>query len=353
MKLLFFVDDFKGGAGNVIQILSNSFSKRGYVVSVCCLGGTTPGRHSLDGVEVYRIAKNKNKIFTYISFISKSRAIIKKEAPDCVISFLFGVSAFVNLANRGTGIPLIVSERSDPNYLKPRGIVKYLTEYAYKKSNAIVVLFDAFKGLSGGKYVKKAFTIPNPVPDIELASKKVDKHEIRFVTIANNTPPKGLDILVDAFVKARKTTDSITLHIYGSDNNGDLKKRIESSDACSYIKQMGYTLNVNDALDWADVYVMPSRHEGFPNSLCEAMSAGKCCIATECHHGITEIIQNGVNGITVAAEDVSGLARAIVSITSNPELISKLGNEAKKVSQKYNTDSILDDWQSLIRRVMN
>ena len=353
MKLLFFVDDFKGGAGNVIQILAQNFSKKKYEVAICCLGGTTPGRHSLDGVKVYRIAKCSKKINTYISFVSESRKIIKKETPDCVVSFLFGVSAFVNLAIRGLGIPIIVSERSDPNYLKPSGLVKFLTEYAYKKCNAIVVLFDAFRSLGGGKYVKKAITIPNPVPVIELAPKIVDTCEFRFVTIANNTPPKGLDILVDAFVEARKKIDTIVLHIYGSDNNGDLKKRIENSNAGSYIKQMGYTLNVNEALGWSDVYVMPSRHEGFPNSLCEAMSAGKCCIATECHPGIKEIIQNGVNGITVAAEDVQKLTNAIINLTNSPELISQLGEEARKLSQKYNTESILEEWNDLICHVVN
>ena len=351
MRILLFVDDFKGGAGNVIQLLALEFFKRKHDVEVVCLGGDTTGRYDLSNIKVHRVARKSNKFATYTSFVASSRRIINDYSPDCVISFLFGVSSFVNLALVGKKIPLIVSERSDPNYLKPTGLINILTEFAYKRSNAIVVLFDAFKRLSEGKYVEKAVTIHNPVPAISLPQKIADPSRINFVTVANNTPPKGLDILVEAFIEARKQTRAIELRIYGTDKGDQLKRMVVSNDASSYIQLMGYTLKVNEALAWADVYVMPSRHEGFPNSLCEAMSAGKCCIATECHEGITEIIQNGENGITVPSESVDELARAIVNLAKNYKNINKLGLEAKNVSQKYSPDRIFDEWEQLIRRV--
>lgn len=353
MRLLLFVDDFKGGAGNVIQLLALEFKKREHDVAVVCLGGKTPGRYDLSGIPVYRIRARGSKIATYWGFGIDSRKLINQFRPDCVISFLFGVSSFVNLALVGKRIPLIVSERSDPNYLKPKGIIELLTEFAYKRANAIVVLFDSFRNLSGGKYFNKATTIPNPVLAINLPTKTVEQNRIRFVTIANNTPPKGLDLLISAFIAAREASNNIVLRIYGSDRSGELQKMVDSNDALSYIQLMGYTLNVNEALEWADVYVMPSRHEGFPNSLCEAMSAGKCCIATECHKGITEIIQNGDNGYLVPAENAQELAKAIVNIANNPTSIKEIGEEAKKVAQKYNIGCVLDEWEHLIQRVLH
>lgn len=352
MRVLLFVDDFKGGAGNVIQLLALDLKQRGHCVSVACLGGKTPGRYDMSNIPVHRIGSKSNRILTYLGYESSSRKLITEYKPDCVVSFLFGVSSFVNLALVGKKTPLVVSERSDPNYLKPEGIIKVLTEYAYKRADAIVVLFDSFKNLSEGKYLNKAVTIPNPVPALNMSPKIVDPDAIKFVTIANNTPPKGLDILVDAFVEAHELTKNIELRIYGSDKSGDLKRVVESKDANSFIKLMGYTLDVNAALEWADVYVMPSRHEGFPNSLCEAMSAGKCCIATECHSGIVEIIQNGNNGILVPSENSHELAMSIVNLSKDPTTIQRIGAEAIKVSQKYNPVFVFDEWEHLIERVI-
>ena len=297
MRILFCVDDFKGGAGNVIQLLSIELSKRQHHVAICCLGGNTPGRHRIEGITVYRIKGNKNTFLKYTGFVRQTRAVIKQEKPDCVVSFLFGVSSWVNLAMLGMKTPLIVSERSDPNYLVPHGLMIPLTEMAYKHAKRIVVLFDDFKNISGNKYRNKAVTIPNPVPHIELPKEepRLNNNEIRFVTIANDTKPKGLDLLVDAFSIVAKEHQSAVLRIYGKESTR-LKEQILQYHLQDKIQLMGYTLDVERALSWADVYVMPSRHEGFPNSLCEAMSAGKCCIATMCHNGVKELIEHGKNG---------------------------------------------------------
>ena len=193
MRVLFCVDDFKGGAGNVIQLLSIEIAKRNHHVAICCLGGATPGRHPIGDIPVYRIKGYKNTIVKYLYFIREVRRIIKHENPDCVVSFLFGTSTWANLAMMGMKIPLIVSERSDPHYLVPHGLMVPLTELAYRRAKRIVVLFDDFKNISGNKYHNKAVTIPNPVPTMPLLH--TDSHsydeEIRFVTIANDSPPKG------------------------------------------------------------------------------------------------------------------------------------------------------------------
>lgn len=353
MRVLFCVDDFKGGAGNVIQLLSREFSKRGHHVAICCLGGNTPGRHNIGDIHVYRISRNSNILFRYITYVTEVRKIIKKEKPDCVVSFLFGTSAWANLAMMGMKTPLIVSERSDPHYLVPHGLMVPLTELAYRRAKRIVVLFDDFKNISGNKYHNKAVTIPNPVPTMPLLH--TDSHsydeEIRFVTIANDSPPKGLDLLVKAFAEVARTNSNIVLRIYGKESER-LHQMILQERMQGYIFLMGYTLNVNEALSWSDVYVMPSRHEGFPNSLCEAMSAGKCCIATLCHNGIKDLIIHKDNGLIASEATVKAIREQLSYVIEHPEVIKATGKKARALSQKYPLNKIVSMWEGLIDEVV-
>ena len=352
MKVLFFVDDLKGGAGNVVQLLSMELKRRNHSITICCLGGRTPSRYNLEGVVVHRLPSSHNKGIRYVHHVIDSRNVIKREKPDCIVSFLFGVSAFVNLAILGLHIPLIVSERSDPHYLKPTGLLLVLTELAYKRAKSIVVLFDGFKDIAGNRYRDKVVVIPNPVPKIEIA--RLEPHdfqkEIHFVTIANDTPPKGLDILVSAFSIVCKKYPNAILRIYGYQKDENLKNMITEKKIDGNIQLMGYTLDVKEPLSWADVYVMPSRHEGFPNSLCEAMSAGKCCIATLCHEGIKDLIEDEVNGLLTKVNDVEALAEKISYIIDNSDKIQKIGGEAENIYNKYNLNLITDMWEHEIKK---
>lgn len=349
MKVLFCVDDFKGGAGNVIQLLSKEFKRHNHDVSICLLGGETPGRYSIEGIPLYRIKSRKNKILRYLNFVHCTRRIIEHERPDCVVSFLFGVSSWVNLALVGMNIPLIVSERSDPNYLFPKGIMALLTDMSYKRANRIVVLFDDFKRFFSDEYFDKIITIPNPVPEISLPPTKSHSYddEIRFVTIANDTPPKGLSLLVQAFANIESNNRKIVLRIYGKETNR-LRNQIIDLGLEDKIFLMGYTLDVTDALSWADVYIMPSVHEGFPNSLCEAMSAGKCCIATLCHKGINDIIVHGQNGLIASNVSSESILEQVRFVLNNPELIDEMATRAKELSRKYPMDKVYKMWENLI-----
>ena len=353
MRVLFCVDDFKGGAGNVIQLLSIELAKRNHHVAICCLGGFTPGRHPIDGIPVYRIKGSKNTIVKYLHYIRGVRCIVKHEKPDCVVSFLFGTSSWVNLAMVGMKTPLIVSERSDPNYLVPHGLMVLLTELAYRRAKRIVVLFEDFKNISGNKYYNKTVAIPNPVPTIPLL--QTDSHsydeEIRFVTIANDSPPKGLDLLVKAFAGVARSNSHIVLRIYGKESER-LRQMIQAERMQDRVRLMGYTLNVNEALSWSDVYVMPSRHEGFPNSLCEAMSAGKCCIATLCHNGIKDLIIHKENGYIASEATVKAIGEQLSYVIEHPEVIKATGKKARALSQKYPLNKVVSMWEGLIDEVV-
>jgi len=349
MKVLFFVDDFKGGAGNVVQIIGLELKQRGYEVTICCVGGTTPGRHDLDGIEVIRITRRLSGKINYLSYISQIRRVVQRVSPDCIISFLFGISALVACAIKKGKYRFIVSERSDPRALKPHGIFTYLTKRSYDMASNIVILFRAFDCIGDGQYKSKCKVISNPVVTPTTRRNRISNPDlISFITIANDTPPKGLDLLLYAFSIAKALNPSIRLRLYGSNDGTHLQGIIDELGLIDSVELMGYTNDIYSVLNNADVYVLPSRHEGFPNSLCEAMSTGMACIAFECHEGMEELIEHNVNGILVEKENIEELAKEMNRISFDMKLMVELGFNARTAMDKYSVKRVADMWEELI-----
>jgi GalNAc-alpha-(1->4)-GalNAc-alpha-(1->3)-diNAcBac-PP-undecaprenol alpha-1,4-N-acetyl-D-galactosaminyltransferase len=105
---------------------------------------------------------------------------------------------------------------------------------------------------------------------------------------------------------------------------------------------------VKDIESWmsrASLVVQPSRFEGFPNVVLEAMGMGAAVICADCRSGPAEIISDGVNGRLVPVEDVATLTEVMSELMRQPEERARLGNEAKKVRQAFRQDLVMTHWE--------
>jgi len=98
----------------------------------------------------------------------------------------------------------------------------------------------------------------------------------------------------------------------------------------------------------AGIFVLSSRIEGFPMSLCEAMACGAPVIATEYNKGIYYSIQHEENGIVIPKEDVEAMAQAIDRLASNKTLRDKLGSHAASIAERFKTERIMARWDEII-----
>lgn len=88
------------------------------------------------------------------------------------------------------------------------------------------------------------------------------------------------------------------------------------------------------------VFVLPSRNEGFPNALIEAMATGLACISFDCSAGPSEIITDGEDGILVEEGNVSELARQMQRLIDNEKEIARLGNNALAIRDRLSLEKI-------------
>ena len=101
----------------------------------------------------------------------------------------------------------------------------------------------------------------------------------------------------------------------------------------------------------ASVFALPSRYEGFPNVLLEAMSCGCACVAARCDSGPSELLTNRVSGLLVPVEDVLNLAESLASLMDDDDLRARLGREAQLVAQRFAPDVVLELWERVFTSV--
>ena len=101
----------------------------------------------------------------------------------------------------------------------------------------------------------------------------------------------------------------------------------------------------------ADVFCLPSRIEGHPKSLIEAMAAGLPCVATNVT-GTVDVIDDDVNGL-LAAEDAADLAEKLKAVLGDRELACRLGKAARaKAVQEYDLQKILDREEEILKEML-
>jgi glycosyltransferase involved in cell wall biosynthesis len=100
--------------------------------------------------------------------------------------------------------------------------------------------------------------------------------------------------------------------------------------------------NLREYLSAADIFVLPSRSEGFSNAIIEAMAASLPVVATDVG-GNAEAVQEGVSGFIVPAEDVAALSSAMIRLLSDPSKTKEMGAAGReRVKERFTIDAMMN-----------
>jgi glycosyltransferase involved in cell wall biosynthesis len=168
-------------------------------------------------------------------------------------------------------------------------------------------------------------TIHNPVwlQDVRLAAEEHLEHPwfqgdgLRVILgVGRFTTQKAFDVLIDAFGRFSRDSESRLVILGEGPERGNLEARIQRQDLGDRVWLPGHVENPFKYMKRASVFVLPSRFEGFGNVLLEAMVLGTPVVATDCTYGPAEILENGRWGPLVPVDDCVALMNGIQSVLS-------------------------------------
>jgi GalNAc-alpha-(1->4)-GalNAc-alpha-(1->3)-diNAcBac-PP-undecaprenol alpha-1,4-N-acetyl-D-galactosaminyltransferase len=331
-----------GGMERASVNLANALSKKGLEISFISF---FKQEHffkldkTIHLIEPIGFNSNKLSLIKTIFWLRKS---IQQLNPDNIIVFnkLYGAITCLSLIN--TNYKVFISERSSPLYQWPKWQA-FLIDiiFGLVKPYGVISQTNIAKDFQKKYYGKKVNinVIPNALRPI-VHNEEVKRRNVILCIGRLNDPLKGFDRILAAFAKVKKK--DWTLEIAGGSQNEDplLTKYILENNLTDNVKLLGKVSDIDSLLSSSSIFVIPSRSEGFPNSLCEAMAAGIACIAFDFIAGPRDLIEDGVNGILVNDGDIQGLANAIDYLIENPEVRKRLGRESEKIVEKLSSNII-------------
>lgn len=165
-----------------------------------------------------------------------------------------------------------------------------------------------------------------------------------IATVANIRRVKGIDVLVEAAGRVLEAIPEATFLIIGRksepDYHQELIEQITARGLEGNIKFLGESANVFSLLKACDVFLLPSRSEGFSNALIEAMACGLPSVATLVG-GNAEAIEDGKNGYLIKSGDAELAAKRVVSLLADRELRSRMAAAARTTVEKKFTAQVM------------
>jgi glycosyltransferase involved in cell wall biosynthesis len=347
-----------GGAERVASEMLNFWAESGREVGLLTLAQLELDHYTLDprvtriGLDIIWPSRNIwHGLISNFRRMRMIRAAILDYAPGAVISFIDRTNIMVLAALLGTRIPVTISERVDPCQHTIDWIRRGARRCLYPFAKVLVVQTDSVA--PWGRRVmlakRKVAVIENPVTELPEPS-AFSSRPHNAVAIGRLTRQKGFDLLIQAFAASRMRAAGWHLNIVGEGpERNALENLISSLGMTEEVTLVGVVDKPWAWLDRARAFVLPSRYEGFPNALLEAMSMGCASVAADCPSGPADIIVDGHNGMLVPVDNVDALVSALDHIETHPTAFEDMSYQARAVRERFDIKQIMQKWDNLLR----
>ncbi|MBU2532978.1 MAG: glycosyltransferase [Alphaproteobacteria bacterium] len=276
------------------------------------------------------------------------RREIQRIRPDVLVSFLMKTNVKCLAATSLTDVPVIVSERNNPNLQVASRFWQPAFHALAARAAAIVMQTEAALLTLPKRIQAEAVVIPNPCMALDVPPKTLQGGS-RVVAVGRLDEQKGFDLLIEAFAMALSAVPALTLTIFGEGpERPRLEKLIAEHGIAANVSLPGNTSAPQGWVESADIFVLSSRFEGFSNVLVEAMAAGIPSIAFDCPWSPAEIISDQRYGRLVPEKDIGQMARAIEALATDAALYQELAINGPTAVAMLAPSRIMTRWDQVI-----
>lgn len=352
MKIDFIIDSLNGGgAERVMSTLVNGFSNSHQIRLITFNSG-----------ENYKIDKRVSKIKLHQGFSRNHtvRSIINLykfyknsyNRPDVAISFLPANNLIAIIVCKLLRIKIIVSEHTN-HTVKVSKKTRLIQNFFYRFSDAITVLTSFDKPYFEKKGAKVCI-MPNPINLPTKINPYYNRRKnILMVGALDRFENKGFYNLIRIIQPILKKNKDWTLSIAGSGGQGMeiLKNLSKKLGLQNQIEFLGFRKDIDCLMQNSRIFVLPSKFEGLPMGLMEALSNGMACISYDCPSGPSDLIKNQLNGLLIKNQDEKAMKEALSNLIQNYELGEQLSQNAPISMRNYSIDMIIQKWLELIKTI--
>jgi glycosyltransferase involved in cell wall biosynthesis len=347
-----------GGAERVMSFLIAHLSKQHSVTLLTFEGPDATSFYPLPkSVSCNRINSLGNRGLKRVWDIIKRPKLIRREVrrlvPDVVISFMDTTNIMALLGCQGLKIPVVISERVDPNEHRIGWLKTTARDRTYPFARLIVVQTRRIAGYFPAHLQPKIRIIANPVPAAPVTAQPDipdSKGRKRAIAVGRLEAQKGFEQLIDAFALVADGRNDWDLAVIGEGpERPSLECQIRRYGLESRIKLMGRVPDIFRELAASHLMAFPSVYEGFPNALAEGLAAGLPAVGNLGVSGVDELIVNGRTGFLVdGREGPVGFARALTTLMDNAPCRARFGEAARRHVLRWSPDQIFDRWDEIL-----
>lgn len=348
----------RGGAERVASRLANYLDNKGY--DVLMVSSANP---SASTIPVYELNPTVYVRNINVNDINTNVELIKYFETDFAAVLASG-SVLINIAKSLviSNTPFMLSERAEPSasletYWKGYNHNDYNDVYAL--ADIISVQFDSFKEFFNKANKEKTVTLANPF-DLPCINHEKPRRKVIVCAARVWFVQKRQDLLLKAFSKIAKEHLDWSLEFYGNAYGEDadiLKSMAKEYKIEKQVKISPSVDNIADVFENSSVFVLPSKFEGFPNSLAEALSYGLPSIGFESCPGVNQLIENNTNGYLVPdrneKEMVDSLSKKLSKLISGKELREEMSINAVGLMKRYCQSKVLEEWMQALSKLKN
>lgn len=360
VKVLLINNQFSiGGAARVATTQCNELKRLGVDLKVITDNINWSIDYCLDkNIPIYPISVNPKassklqKISKAIKCIRDIRRYIKKIHPDIIVAIQSDMYLRTLLAKIGIKIPLIVADHT--SFSRKQDIITNYTRYnLYKYADGISILTHKDENILGKKYPQKR-VIYNPLTFDVYVGNSIRRKNILCVGRLDVWNVKGFDIILNIWAKIEKEHSDWQLEIAGSgsqDSINELMSQISKLGIESRVTLLGQVNNMKNLYCHSSIFALPSRMEGFPMALLEAMSQGCSCIAYEVGGATREMLDKEC-GVIISDGDNETFQSCLCKLMNDVTCREKFGDKAITKSQEFTKETFAKNWLRYINDVI-
>lgn len=358
--------DIKGGISSVIRLmLMHTPSNLLFRVLA-----TTLPHNSLSSVKhlkrnpIRYYAVGMRGLIYFVRCLSQVGAIVRSEGIDL---------AHVHFSSRGSTfrkyfITRALSKQRTPYVLHAHGgkyhefyqrapaLVKMRIDWMLRSADGLIVLSEHWREFYKrlmGSCTRPLWVMPNPV-ELPEHWQPIQSETLHLLFLGRMGEHKGVDRVLQAVVRLPQSLrERVRLSMAG-DGDVDAVRRLAAELGLQTQVDIRNWIVGEEKERWlreTNAFILPSRAEGLPMAMLEAMAYGKALIVSPVG-GIPEFVSDGQEGFLVPPDDIEAISQAIARLAENPELRAQMGRAARARVESLDVNSYMGRMAEIYHEVL-